>query len=173
MKKTIANLQSVISTVAPPWDPAFARTSWERERFHKIIIGFNRWMSVWGGVDNWNSGLLAAYEEVVEMGEQEVEHFYGMVWSHANCGRVLQVQPGEMQGNLPPEHHRVKELYYLEVWAMIALTKGITIIEIRVPLLSNYLSIHNQVEQQRGLEMAQLPPSDPPSDSEDSLSEHS
>ncbi|KAJ3558454.1 hypothetical protein NP233_g11504 [Leucocoprinus birnbaumii] len=136
--------------VSWPYSPIDQSTYPEMCRFSIIFKLVSKWALKWGGMENWGDELQAGYEHARD--DRTEDDWYDDVWTHAHNGRALQNRLSELRGILPTEQHIIRELYRREVEASILLAKGITIIEIRVPMFYNLCSVNP-----RGI--SPLPPS--------------
>ncbi|KAJ3560278.1 hypothetical protein NP233_g10943 [Leucocoprinus birnbaumii] len=136
-----------------PWgvpSPMDASTYPEMSRFTVIFKLVSKWAIRWGGMENWANELKAGYESAKKNGADD--EWYDDVWLHAHNGCRFQNRLSELHGTLPVEDYQVRELYRREIKASVLLAKGITIIEVRVPLFFDVCSVNP-----RGL--SPLPPS--------------
>lgn len=112
--------------IFPETDTALQRLRILRE---KVIY----WTSGWGGLLVWPESLNLSLMNAVN--DEQTERWMEEVLHHAASGCRLLTNLQEIEGSLPEEDWKVKELWRVSFELVQMLVKGITIMESRISLI--------------------------------------
>lgn len=101
--------------------------------FKEIQFDVNEWCRSFGGITNWPSELEQSYQ--VAIASSRLEEWVTNVWSHAEEGRAILRRLKEMEGRLPWEMWKIRELWRVQCELVERLARGISYLELRSSLL--------------------------------------
>ncbi|KAF8054679.1 hypothetical protein FPV67DRAFT_1400303, partial [Lyophyllum atratum] len=104
------------------------------ELFRQIQSDVQLWGCAFGGgVSTWSTALEETYADAIEA--NDVEGWLANVWGHAAEGRHLLSTLRNMEGELPYEMWKIRELWRLEVELVETVVRGISCLELRSGLV--------------------------------------
>ncbi|KAG6818496.1 hypothetical protein H0H93_004569 [Arthromyces matolae] len=92
-----------------------------------------QWASGWGGVTYWSYGLDSSFQKAVE--KRRVNQWRKQMADHAALGRSLLRRIYVDEGRMPREDWKKREMFYKKLELAVMLVKGLTILELKTPLL--------------------------------------
>lgn len=105
----------------------------ELDRLVEYRANVMEWARGWGGVTFWNIGLDTSFTIAVE--ERRVEKWREQLNNHAILGRKILGRLHKVDGRLPKESWKLRELWRLKIELVEILAKGLTILEIKTSIL--------------------------------------
>lgn len=105
----------------------------ELDRLLEFRASVVEWARGWGGVAWWNEGLDQSFNIAVE--ENRVDLWREQVSNHMELGRSILGRLHEMDGKLPDERWKVRELWRLKIELVEIVVKGITTLDIKSSIL--------------------------------------
>ncbi|KAF9458060.1 hypothetical protein BDZ94DRAFT_1271693 [Collybia nuda] len=108
-------------------------TTTHYQKFQEICVDVNIWSRAFGGLEQWPSQLNCTYHAAVE--SNNVEGWLSDVWGHAAEGRKILNQLRNMEGQLPYEMWKIREMWRLEVELVELVVCGILCLELRSSLV--------------------------------------
>lgn len=97
------------------------------------------WARGWGGVTLWDVALERSFNNAVE--ESRVELWREQLADHAMLGRKLLGMLHQMNGRLPRESWKIRELWRLRIELVEILVKGLTILELKTSILPSSCAV--------------------------------
>lgn len=98
------------------------------------------WAKGWGGVTYWDVALERSFHLAVDM--HCVERWRAQLAHHTSLGRSLLGRVQQMDGHLPAEAWKVKELWRIKVMLVELLVKGITTLDIKTSIVPGYCTVY-------------------------------
>ncbi|KAF9462996.1 hypothetical protein BDZ94DRAFT_1259831 [Collybia nuda] len=103
------------------------------EIFQAVHADVNTWSGAFSGLAQWPAQLDNSYRASVE--SDNVEGWLSNVWEHAAKGRELLCRLRSMEGRLPYEMWKIREMWRLEVELVETVVRGISCLELRSSLV--------------------------------------
>ncbi|KAF8070014.1 hypothetical protein FPV67DRAFT_1667913 [Lyophyllum atratum] len=112
----------------------------EMDKLTPLTIQIFDWAEGWGGVTFWAIGIERSFQLAVE--DERVEEWRVQLENHAEVGRQLLRGLHDMDGRLPLETYKVKQLWRLKCGLIEVLVKGLTILDIKTSLLPDLCAVN-------------------------------
>lgn len=93
------------------------------------------WSGSWGGIEGWAIRLGDLYAEAVE--RDLVSDWVNTVWEHARLGRQYLGRMQHMEGRLPADMQKIRELWRLSMEVLDILYRGLGILETRARIIDS------------------------------------
>jgi hypothetical protein len=107
--------------------------NWEYDHFMEIHKSVLEWASCWGGYMNWPHTFNDGYADAVK--SDRLDEWVYEINRHASRGRQYLSLMENMNGLLPKEMWRIRELWRQQVDLLKILLRGIGSIELRVNIV--------------------------------------
>lgn len=93
----------------------------------------HNWTAHWGGVHGWGHALDSGYSVAKESGT--LDQWADNVLEHADRGRLIVHMLQQMNGALPKEMWKIRELWRQHTNLLTLVVKGLMTIEVRLDIL--------------------------------------
>ncbi|KAF8158048.1 hypothetical protein B0H34DRAFT_439509 [Crassisporium funariophilum] len=111
----------------------------ELEVLLKLHTAVLNWAKGWGGVTYWSIGLDKSFNLAVK--ERRVEVWQAQLHNHGAQGRRMLSRLHFMEGDLPVEMWKIRELWRIQIELVEILVKGITILELKSSILPGLCTV--------------------------------